>query len=76
MKNPQIITSIVEKAKIKTTDIVLEIGPGTGNLTVQMLPLCKQLIVVEVDTRMVAELQKRVKSTFASFPKSTFSSVI
>ena len=46
---------------MKPTDIVLEIGPGTGNMTVKMLPMCKKVIAVEVDKRMVVELQKRVQ---------------
>ena len=28
---------IVDKAQIKPSDIVLEVGPGTGNLTVRIL---------------------------------------
>jgi len=45
------------------SDIVLEIGPGTGNLTVQLLPVCKKVIAVEFDPRMVAEVTRRVQST-------------
>jgi len=63
LKNPMIISSIVEKAEIKSTDTVLEIGPGTGNLTVKLLELAKKVIAVEVDPRMVAELQKRISSS-------------
>eukprot|EP00009_Paramoeba_aestuarina_P004132 CAMPEP_0201506884 /NCGR_PEP_ID=MMETSP0161_2-20130828/720_1 /ASSEMBLY_ACC=CAM_ASM_000251 /TAXON_ID=180227 /ORGANISM="Neoparamoeba aestuarina, Strain SoJaBio B1-5/56/2" /LENGTH=305 /DNA_ID=CAMNT_0047901119 /DNA_START=14 /DNA_END=931 /DNA_ORIENTATION=+ len=62
LKNPQILDSIVDKAQLKSTDTVLEIGPGTGNLTVRMLERVKKVIVIEVDARMVAELQKRVQS--------------
>jgi len=42
---------------------VLEIGPGTGNLTVKMLEQAKKVVAVELDTRMIAELQKRVQGT-------------
>lgn len=31
LKNPLLVQSIVQKAGLKSTDIVLEIGPGTGN---------------------------------------------
>merc|ERR1712130_37725 len=62
LKNPTVIANIVEKAKIKPTDVVIEIGPGTGNLTVQLLQLAKKVIAYEVDARMVAELQKRVQN--------------
>ncbi|XP_012278864.1 probable dimethyladenosine transferase isoform X2 [Orussus abietinus] len=63
LKNPLIIQKIVEKAAIRPTDVVLEIGPGTGNMTVKMLEKSKKVIACEVDTRMVAELQKRVQGT-------------
>ena len=61
LKNPLIVNSIVEKANIKSTDIVLEIGPGTGNLTMKLLEVAKKVIAVEVDPRMVGEIQKRVQ---------------
>lgn len=63
MKNPLIIQSMVEKAAVRPTDVVLEIGPGTGNMTVKLLDKAKKVIACEVDTRMVAELQKRVQGT-------------
>ena len=31
LKNPKILEAIKNKSGIKSTDIVLEIGPGTGN---------------------------------------------
>jgi len=31
LKNPGISDAIVEKAFLKPTDVVLEVGPGTGN---------------------------------------------
>ena len=30
LKNPLVIQSMVEKAAVRSTDVVLEIGPGTG----------------------------------------------
>lgn len=41
----------------------MEIGPGTGNLTMKLLAVAKKVIAIEVDPRMVAELQKRVAGT-------------
>lgn len=63
LKNPLVVNGIVQKAEIKPTDVVLEIGPGTGNMTVKLLELAKKVIVVEIDPRLVAELQKRVQGT-------------
>ncbi|KAJ3201101.1 dimethyladenosine transferase [Entophlyctis luteolus] len=63
LKNPLVVDGIIEKANLKPTDVVLEIGPGTGNVSVKILPKCKKLIVVEMDPRMAAELLKRVQGT-------------
>ncbi|XP_015177209.1 PREDICTED: probable dimethyladenosine transferase [Polistes dominula] len=63
LKNPLIIQNMVEKAAIRPTDVILEIGPGTGNMTVKMLDKAKKVIACELDPRMVAELQKRVQGT-------------
>jgi 18S rRNA (adenine1779-N6/adenine1780-N6)-dimethyltransferase len=61
LKNPAVITAIVDKAAIQMTDTVLEIGPGTGNMTIPMLQRCKNLIALEYDPRMVREVLKRVE---------------
>lgn len=54
---------MVEKAAIRPTDVVLEVGPGTGNMTIKMLEKAKKVIACELDPRMVAELQKRVQGS-------------
>ena len=53
LKNPLVVQSIVDKAAIKSTDVVLEIGPGTGNLTMKLLERARKVVAVEVDPRMV-----------------------
>eukprot|EP01097_Dermamoeba_algensis_P004998 TRINITY_DN3183_c0_g1_i1.p1 TRINITY_DN3183_c0_g1~~TRINITY_DN3183_c0_g1_i1.p1 ORF type:complete len:301 (-),score=81.91 TRINITY_DN3183_c0_g1_i1:106-1008(-) len=63
LKNPQLIDGIIAKAELKSTDIVLEVGPGTGNLTMKLLENAKKVIAIEYDPRMVAELQKRVSDS-------------
>ncbi|KAJ3879297.1 S-adenosyl-L-methionine-dependent methyltransferase [Lentinula edodes] len=61
LKNPQVAQTIVEKANLRPTDKVLEVGPGTGNLTVKILEQAKHVTAVEMDPRMAAELTKRVQ---------------
>jgi 18S rRNA (adenine1779-N6/adenine1780-N6)-dimethyltransferase len=53
----------VQKASLKQSDIVLEVGPGTGNLTTRILAAARRCIAVEMDPRMAAELTKRVQGT-------------
>src|ERR1044072_4937612 len=63
LKNPLLVDAIVQKSGIKSTDVILEIGPGTGNLTKKLLEAGKKVIAVEIDPRMVLELQKRFQGT-------------
>ncbi|KAK3724502.1 Dimethyladenosine transferase [Vermiconidia calcicola] len=66
LKNPGVAQAIVDKADLKQSDIVLEVGPGTGNLTTRILEKAKRVIAVEQDPRMAAELTKRFQSTPAA----------
>lgn len=59
--NSHILKEMVDKSAIRPTDVVLEIGPGTGNLTQLLLEKAKKVIAIEVDPRMVSELTKRFK---------------
>ncbi|XP_052777465.1 probable dimethyladenosine transferase [Mya arenaria] len=63
LKNPLVVNSMIEKAALRPTDVVLEIGPGTGNMTVKLLEKVKKVNACEIDPRLVAELQKRVLGT-------------
>ncbi|KAK5115476.1 hypothetical protein LTR62_001135 [Meristemomyces frigidus] len=66
LKNPGVAQAIVDKADLKQSDIVLEVGPGTGNLTTRILEKAKRVIAVEQDPRMAAELTKRFQGTPAA----------
>jgi len=66
LKNPGVAQAIVDKADLKQSDIVLEVGPGTGNLTTRILEKAKRVIAVEQDPRMAAELTKRFQPTPAT----------
>lgn len=63
LRNPAVVDNIIERSAIKPTDICLEIGPGTGNLTVKLLERSKKVVAVEYDRRMVREVLKRVEGT-------------
>ncbi|KAI9893225.1 MAG: Dimethyladenosine transferase [Vezdaea aestivalis] len=63
LKNPGIAEAIVLKAGLKESDTVLEVGPGTGNLTSHILRTAKSTLAIELDPRMAAELDKRFRPT-------------
>ena len=50
---------IVHLAGISKQDIVLEIGPGTGQLTNELLKTAGSVIAVEFDRQLVPHLRKR-----------------
>lgn len=58
-----VAAAIVQKANLRPSDTVLEVGPGTGNLTVKILEKAKKVIAVELDPRMAAEVTKRFQAT-------------
>eukprot|EP01017_Pseudomicrothorax_dubius_P036718 TRINITY_DN5284_c0_g1_i2.p1 TRINITY_DN5284_c0_g1~~TRINITY_DN5284_c0_g1_i2.p1 ORF type:complete len:338 (-),score=103.46 TRINITY_DN5284_c0_g1_i2:122-1135(-) len=66
LTNPVILQMIVQKSGLRNTDTILEIGPGTGNLTQLLLEAGKKVVAVELDPRMVAELKKRFHSALAT----------
>ena len=58
-----IINLIVDLGKINQNDTVLEVGPGTGNLTEAILSKKpKKLIVIEKDKNLASALEKKFKN--------------
>ena len=43
--------------------LVEKVGPGPGNMTVQLLEKAKKVVACDLDPRLVAELHKRVQGT-------------
>ncbi len=58
LKNPQILLKIVAGMSLKKTDHIIEIGPGLGALTTELLTQVDHLDVVELDRDLVLFLQE------------------
>jgi 16S rRNA (adenine1518-N6/adenine1519-N6)-dimethyltransferase len=58
--DPNTIRRIVTAAKLKGSETVVEIGPGLGSLTLGLLEVAKNVIAVEIDPKMAAELEATV----------------
>lgn len=56
--NHEVISDTLEYAKISEDDIILEIGPGVGFLTEQLVKKAKKVIAVELDKEAIIELEK------------------
>ncbi len=55
--NPEIIKKIVAAANLSNGDIVLEVGPGLGILTEELVKKVKKVISVELDNKLFNFLQ-------------------
>lgn len=55
--NGEVISNIIDYAEISPEDTVIEIGPGVGFVTEQLVKHAKQVIAIELDEEAVKELQ-------------------
>jgi len=60
LHDERVLKQIVAAAELRVSDRVLEIGPGTGILTRQLLPLVESLLAVEVDRDLCELLSKKL----------------
>ena len=56
--NPDVIDAIIDEAQITKDDIIIEIGPGVGFVTEQLIKHAKKVIAIELDEEAIKELQK------------------
>jgi 16S rRNA (adenine1518-N6/adenine1519-N6)-dimethyltransferase len=60
-----ILTTFVKEASLNSTDIVLEIGAGKGNISRLVAPLVKHLYCIEIDKRLEPYLTN-IKKDYAN----------
>jgi 16S rRNA (adenine1518-N6/adenine1519-N6)-dimethyltransferase len=58
--NEKIYDDIIKAANLRSTDIVLEIGPGLGLLTFKLTEKAKRVLAVELDAQLVNYLQMAI----------------
>ena len=56
--NEDVINDILEFANIQPEDTILEIGPGVGFVTEQLIKYAKKVIAIELDEDAIKELNK------------------
>ena len=54
------VRRIVRLAELRPDDVVVEIGPGLGSLTLALLPQVALVVAVEIHTNLAAVLPDRV----------------
>lgn len=63
LTDSSVVGKIIQASELKSSDVVLEIGPGTGILTDELIKNAGQVLAVEKDFELTAKLQKRYKNT-------------
>ena len=61
------VRRIVTLAGLAPDDVVLEVGPGFGSLTLALLPAARQVTAVEIDPLLAAELPRTVAAYAPSY---------
>lgn len=56
--NGEVIQDIIEFAQISPEDTIIEIGPGVGFVTEQLVKYAKKVIAIELDEEAIKELKK------------------
>lgn len=65
LKNPSFVESLIKKTNISSNDLVVEIGPGKGIITNQLLKHAGQVLAVEIDAKLATNLS----TMFSDNPK-------
>ncbi|MDO8260062.1 MAG: 16S rRNA (adenine(1518)-N(6)/adenine(1519)-N(6))-dimethyltransferase RsmA [Candidatus Magasanikbacteria bacterium] len=66
LNSPKIIGDIVSAGKVTEGDLVLEIGPGEGTLTLALLKTGANVVAVEKDDRLIPILQEKFSKEISS----------
>jgi len=59
LKSKKALNAIIQSAELTKNDIVLEIGPGEGILTEELLKFAGRVVAVEKDSELVHHLEKK-----------------
>ena len=63
LKDREVLAQIADEARISKEDTVLEIGPGLGTLTSELLRRAEKVIAVELDNELAAKLPGQFPGT-------------
>lgn len=67
VNDPNTVRRIVAAARLDDDDVVLEVGPGLGSLTLALLPHVRTVIAVEVDPVLAGQLPVTVTERSPQF---------
>jgi 23S rRNA (adenine-N6)-dimethyltransferase len=64
LRNPELVTKLIRNSSIGPKDLVLEIGPGNGTITGELIKVSGRVIAVEIDEKLTSYLNSKFR--FAS----------
>lgn len=66
LRDPWVIQQIIREISPADNEIILEIGPGLGVMTIEILNLASQLVAVEIDNNLFSHLNLRFSKQIAT----------
>ncbi len=60
--NEDVVDGIIKNAEVCKEDLIIEIGPGLGTLTKELIKYAGRVICIELDKRMISILNDRFSS--------------
>jgi 16S rRNA (adenine1518-N6/adenine1519-N6)-dimethyltransferase len=61
LTNKGVVDKIINAAELNSNDLVVEIGPGTGNLTSKLAEKAGRVIAIEKDSGLISELKNKYR---------------
>ena len=61
LEDKKVLALIVQAGDVSNIDFVLEIGPGTGNLTEVLLEKAEKVLAIEKDKALTEKLSQKFK---------------
>jgi 16S rRNA (adenine1518-N6/adenine1519-N6)-dimethyltransferase len=65
--DPNTVRRLVRTAGVGADDVVVEVGPGLGSLTLGLLPEVARVVAVEIDAVLAAELSRTVAARLPAY---------
>lgn len=60
LHNRKLVSRLVRESGLNAGDLVLEIGPGDGAITAELVRTCRHVLAVEADHHQIQRLRKRL----------------
>ena len=58
-----VLSTIVDASELKAGDTIVEVGPGLGVLTAELIRTARKVVAVEIDANLAAALERRFSDT-------------